>query len=384
MPVPLPEPVPTQDVSGHKKRASHKRGPVDVAPGKDYAVVNVYYATDRAYSGETAPARLFGGVRGNEQLRMGVARVSIPREHRLGELEEPSIWKFERREDPKKHVVLLSVQPQRTADFYAKLRGSIAASDGHEVFVFIHGFKNTFADAVRRTAQIKYDLGFDGAAIAYSWPSTGALADYSADEGNVDWTVPHLAAFLNDLAIQTGASSIHVVAHSMGNRVMAQAFARLATPEARAKFNQVILAAPDIDADVFKRDLVPALLKLSRHVTLYASSRDEALNASKKLHRSARAGEAGNNIVIVSGIETIDVSAVDTSLLGHSYVADNQTVLSDVFCLLRGASLAGKRCRLAAARVAAGIYWKFSGVAPEHTTLEKYVCSPTNCQTPRH
>ncbi|HEV7485186.1 MAG TPA: alpha/beta fold hydrolase [Thermoanaerobaculia bacterium] len=301
----------------------------------------------------------------------------------MGELEEPSIWRFERREDPKKHVVLLAVQPQRASDFYAKLGGSIAASDRGEVFIFIHGYKNTFADAVRRTAQIKYDLGFDGAAIAYSWPSGGALADYSADEGTVDWTVPHLAAFLNDLAQRTGARAIHVVAHSMGNRVMAQALARLATPETRAKFSQVVLAAPDIDADVFKRDLAPALLRLSSHVTLYASSRDKALNASKRLHQSPRAGEAGKNITIVAGVDTIDVSAVDTSLLGHAYVADNQTVLSDVFCLLRGAITAPQRCRLSAARAAAGRYWRFSAVVPEQTSLARYVCSPRNCQNSR-
>jgi len=39
--------------------------------------------------------------------------------------------------------------------------------------------------------------------------------------------------------------------------------------------------------------------------------------------------------VILPGIDTIDVSNVDTDLLGHSYYGDNRSVLSDLFNLIR-------------------------------------------------
>ena len=65
-------------------------------------------------------------------------------------------------------------------------------------------------------------------------------------------------------------------------------------------------------------------------MTLYASSHDEALKASKKLHEFPRAGEAGKSLLVVKGIDTIDVSTVDSSLLGHSYFGDNTSVISDI------------------------------------------------------
>jgi len=40
-------------------------------------------------------------------------------------------------------------------------------------------------------------------------------------------------------------------------------------------------------------------------------------------------------LVVVPGVETIDASHVDTSLLGHSYFAETRSVLSDMFYLIR-------------------------------------------------
>ncbi|MEZ6079827.1 MAG: hypothetical protein R3C56_30390 [Pirellulaceae bacterium] len=56
-----------------------------------------------------------------------------------------------------------------------------------------------------------------------------------------------------------------------------------------------------------------------------------ALIASKQVHGYPRAGESGANIVIVPGIETIDVSGIDLSLLGHSYYGDSEPMLRDLF-----------------------------------------------------
>ena len=89
-------------------------------------------------------------------------------------------------------------------------------------------------------------------------------------------------------------------------------------------FNQVVLAAPDIDADVFRERIAPAIINQARQVTLYASSNDLALTASRTFNSGdLRAGDTSRGLVVTPGIETIDVSGVDTSLLGHSYYGDN-------------------------------------------------------------
>jgi esterase/lipase superfamily enzyme len=348
---PPPPPQPTSTIGMERISGDSQRE-------EDFARVRIYYATDRALTGETEPDEFYGSRRGT--LTRGIAEVSIPRDHRIGQIESASILRLEFSDDPAKHVVLLSVLPQQTSVFYTKLRESIARSKKREAFIFVHGFNNSFADAAKRTAQIKYDLAFAGPAILYSWPSLASSKPtaYTADENNAEWTTPHFRDFLIELAAQSGAAAINVVGHSMGNRVLARAFQQL-PPGPTPQFNQVLLTAPDIDVEVF-RELAEVIRARSQHVTLYVSNRDEALDLSKRLHGGIpRAGDSSESVVIIDGIDTVDVSAVDSTFLGHSYVADNKTVLSDVFCILRGETSAAKRCGLAPARSESGRFWRF-------------------------
>lgn len=309
---------------------------------------------------ETHLAKTYGNDRGT--LEVGTCEVSIPEKHEVGELERPSILRFEFNEDPKKHVVLLAVKPEATDKYFAELKSDISKSAGRQAFVFVHGFNVTFEGAALRTAQLKYDLAFDGPAIFYSWPSQGGLLQYAVDENNVVWTVAHLEEFITDIARKTGVKQLHLIAHSMGNRALTAALERLSRnlkPDELPMFNEVVLTAPDIDAEVFCRDIAPAIVKTANRVTLYASSNDGALAASKKIHGYPRAGESGENIVVVPGIDTIDVSKIDTSLLGHTYYGDNDTVITDIVQLLRESKPPGLRDRLRAAMSKGRKYWVF-------------------------
>jgi esterase/lipase superfamily enzyme len=236
----------------------------------------------------------------------------------------------------------------------------VGQSTEKEALVFVHGFNTDFESAARRTAQIAYDLGFEGAAVLYSWPSQGkiGLVDYNKDSRNAELSVPRFNEFLSRLASQTGVRRIHVIAHSMGNRVAVHALAA-SRPANSPRIQQLALLAPDIDAQEFRR-LSIALKSSADHVTLYASSRDEALKVSESLAGYPRAGEGAPNIVVIPGIDTVDASAVDTSILGllHSYFADNQTILSDLFYLIRG-NLPTNRVRLQMRQTASGNYWAF-------------------------
>lgn len=333
------------------------------APVPNYATVRVYYATDRRATGEAKPAEFYGSDRvDTDALALGVCEVSIPRDHEMGQLESPSILKLEFRQDPEKHVVLLSVTPQGRSAFYQDLADRVGRSQKKSAFVFIHGYNVTFEDAARRTAQLAYDLGFDGAPVLYSWPSKGHALGYFADEATVEWTAPHLKQFLEDLAANSGAQTIHLIAHSMGNRPLTNALRSIATEQRTTPlphFQQVILTAPDVDAAVF-RQLAAAIKRTADRVTLYASSRDAAIIASKLAHDFPRAGESGENTVIVPEIDTIDVSEVDTGLIGHFYYGNNRSVISDVLRLFRDGKEPSRRCGLTAARLGQALYWAFS------------------------
>lgn len=306
---------------------------------------------------DLAPDELYGNERGAVEL--GTCEVSIPARHQMGELESPSILHLEFHEDPTRHVVLLEVTPLAPDDFFADCRNRVAASQGQEALVFVHGYNVSFEDAARRTAQLAYDLHFDGAPIFYSWPSQAGLLEYAVDETNAAWTVPHLKDFLTEVTQKTGARSVNLVAHSMGNRALTSALVNLSYELGdRARiFRNVILTAPDIDAEVFRRDIAPAIVKTADRVTLYASSKDEALALSRKYHGYPRAGDSGADLVVVPGIDTIDVSAVDTSFLGHSYYGSNDTVLADLGQLLLKAAQPDQRPWLRPETAGALRYW---------------------------
>ncbi len=324
-----------------------------------HAVVRIFYATDRNQTPSINAATFFGAERG--ELSYGICHVSIPRDHRMGVLESPSIWKLQFRPDPAKHVMLWSIIPTEKSQYFVELANHIRSSSGKNALVFIHGYNVTFETAARQTAQIAYDLGFDGAPILYSWPSQGTFQGYPIDETNVEWTQTNLRRFLDDVIVHTTIDNIYLIAHSMGNRALTRAFNMLVydNQALRQRFRAVILTAPDIDADVFKRDIVPQLVKSDSSVTLYASTEDIALLASKKFHGYPRAGDAGTGLILVPGIDTIDATGVDTSFLGHSYFAEARSILADIFYLIRDGQRPDQRFALEPVDIGGRRYWRF-------------------------
>ena len=280
-------------------------------------------------------------------LDYGVCEVTIPPDHKIGTVDSPSLFKLEFTEDPEKHVVLHRVNRSDSKDsFYSDLNESLAKTANQQALVFVHGYNVSFDDAVKRTAQIVHDLEFDGAPICYSWASHGALANYTNDMANADATVLALQSFLEETVRRTGNTTIHLVAHSMGNRALLQALDRIAVSSQRnhdKMFGQLVMAAPDVSAVDFKNRFASSAMELAETITLYASSKDRALIASTKIHGHNRAGLAGENLVVVDGIDTIDVSEIDTSLIGHSYYGDHPELIRDLRALVELSQPASNR-----------------------------------------
>lgn len=331
----------------------------NVAAGREFDQVRVFFATDRAAHSEG----FFGGGRG-AGLSYGSLFISIPKNHQVGAIEKPSIWRLEFNPDPRDHMVIMRLSQTDRDGFFGDIRASLGRGGNGSSFVFVHGYNVSFEDAARRTAQIAYDLDFLGAPVFYSWPSQASLQGYTIDENNVQWSEANLKAFLLDYARNSGMKDITLIAHSMGNRALTGAVRALFAehPELKGRFKEIILTAPDIDAEIFKRDIAPALAAGCDKITLYVSDGDKALLASKQVHGYARAGDSAEGIVLVPGIETVDASGLDTSFLEHSYFAENGSVLKDIRRLVLEGLRAAQR-GLAEKQAAAGRYWKFTPTA---------------------
>jgi esterase/lipase superfamily enzyme len=326
-----------------------------------YTCLRIFYGTDRrehadavsgiAYSHE----RSEGGV-----LNFGECLVTVPRGHKVGVLESPSILRFEFKADPTRHIVLHSVLKQSEHEFLKRVAVAVADSPDREAFIFVHGYNVAFETCARRTAQIAFDLKFSGASIFYSWPSNARISDYTVDETNALWTVPHFDRFLTLIAQYSGAARLHVMAHSMGNRPVCDALRGIAAriaDQGRPKLQELILAAPDIDTDTF-RQMADALRSRAERITLYASSKDKALGLSCRIHGYSRAGIP---ILIVPGVDTVEASAVNTDFLAHSYFCEDRSVLSDIYHLIRAKTPPETRFDLTEVPTASGKYYVFRG-----------------------
>ena len=320
-------------------------------------VVKVFYATDRLKIPSLRDGISFTKNRSLlATVHLGECEVSIPKTHRIGKLETPSILRFEFRPNPEKHIVLIKTRSLDEEQFIRNVALAVEQSISREIFIFVHGYNVSFQDAARRTGQMAYDLAFSGAPVFYSWPSSGKAYDYIKDETNSKWSTPHFERFLQLISQKTGANRIHVIAHSMGNRVVCDALEGMSRdPQLSLKLTHLVLAAPDIDAETFV-SLARHLRQLSKRVTLYESSNDKALHASKKIHGYARAGEP---LLIIPGLDTVDASAVDTDFLGHSYFSDNWALLSDIHAVLSKDLAPEERFGLTRFEHLAGKYYAF-------------------------
>jgi esterase/lipase superfamily enzyme len=326
----------------------------------NYAVVRTFYATDRTRTASANPKEMFGTERA--ALSYGTCDVSIPRIHQAGELESPSLRRLEWREDPEKHVVVLGATVLPKDAYFDELRAAVGQAKRPRAFVFVHGYNVTFEDAARRTAQISYDVGFDGVPVFYSWPSQGTTAGYPRDEESIQLTMPHLQEFLADFFARSSADDVYLVAHSMGNRALTTVLARLleTQPQIRSRLKEIILSAPDVNVDIFKEQIYPALARANRPITLYASSEDVALSASKQFHGYQRLGESRPMPVLLAGVETIDATGVDISFLKHSYFAETAPLLADLRKLILQGARAENRSGLTMIRSGPLPYWAFS------------------------
>ena len=300
-----------------------------------------------------------------EELTLGRAIVTVPRAVRrqAGGIARPGFlegfWdRYVRgvtpEGDPSRHFVIVREGFSLFATQAAFLNAvaSHMANAGKyrdHAFVFVHGYNTTFDHALFRTAQIAYDLGEPndatgvftpfGTPFLYSWPSAGGELYYPYDQESARFAVAHLKAFLDLIVAQSGAKKIHLIAHSMGNVPLLNALADVATTtRGGASIDQVILAAPDMDAAEFRR-LAAKVRPIARGLTMYSSASDAAMDVSRTLHNGLpRAGDVITGTpTLASGVHTIDISEITTCYFctGHSEYVEQPTLLNDISALLR-------------------------------------------------
>jgi len=294
--------------------------------GGTWAAITTYYATNREWTGK-------GDYSSNraQRLEYGRAEISIPTSRQPGELPLPTLWKLELKPDPNKHFILRNVEPLKGNAVRAALSSALRSVDTKSVLLFVHGYNTTFADVALRTAQLAHDLSFRGLPLFFSWPSAGNIRGYFRDEEMAQLSEPAFNQMLDDIAA-LGATDVYVIAHSLGNRLVTNVL-KQRTNRTMPKISELLLAAPDVNEEIFREQIVPALAAMrNTRRTIYASSTDVALKAAKIAHEFRRVGDATGGVPTFAGYDTVDMSQAAPVIrsYGHSYVMDSPRVLNDI------------------------------------------------------
>lgn len=361
---------------GPAGRESFERIPEDLRTGE----MRILYAADRDIVKRTALGVQYGSGRSG-QLSIGVATVGFDPAIEWNALVEQCTT--EKRRGPR-----IAMQVQKTEEFgvlavplkdmevregryrlapaslqlihdsraklHEEMRERLAHSPRKDAYIFVHGFNNTFDDAIFRLAMIWHMAGRPGVPIAYTWPAgRGGITGYAYDRESGEFTVFHLKKFIEAVAACPEVERIHLIAHSRGTDVVCTALREL-NIEIRAKnlrtqeqlkLANLVLAAPDLDGDVFEQRFAIEDLHLAAHrTTVYLSRADLALAISKWLFGGG--GRVGNltpdklspdarqKMSQLKGFFMIDCNVSGFSG-SHDYAFAHPAVLSDMILLLR-------------------------------------------------
>lgn len=246
-------------------------------PEDTVGTVRIFVATSRATTGQP---EYFSGERSPS---VGFARldISVPRAHQVGQVELPG--SVTSAGDPASHFTVSAVERLTEPEILKQVRAEVARRppSEREVLVFVHGFNTNFADAAFRFAQIVTDSGFKGVPVLFTWPSRARVLAYPYDRDSADFSRDALETGLRVIARDLGANRFDILAHSMGTLLTAETLRQAAIRgdgSFGGKLRNVMLAAPDIDLDVFKTQLAT----IRRPVTVFVSSDDRALDFSRQ------------------------------------------------------------------------------------------------------
>ncbi len=281
----------------------------------------ILYATDRSPATEEDPEQYYRNDRG-QVVRLGLAEIQFG--------EKEFTWEFARRISMLKSrsedypVKISSVDewgimgstipywfdmsligederpPDATDRFADAINAQLAVSKKKHVYIYVHGYKVVYENPVLVSAELWHFLGYDGAFIAYAWPSTPSKFAYIKDSDTAAGYARNFRLLLEFVAENTDAEEIHVIGYSNGTRLVTRALEQLALIHSdqtadeifdELRLRNVVLVGSDLDRGVFGSYMADGLLNVAKHLSIYMSPYDKALGFSQFLTRRQRLGQ---------------------------------------------------------------------------------------------
>ena len=307
-----------------------------------------FYATNRTPGeDQTDLAQRFTHER-REQLSFGFFDARIQPSLGLGMLINPTMWL------QNEEIRLKEVQSLQQEAFVTQLRQQVEDSPHHAVLIVLHGFREGYESALRKTAFLGHVLDINAPLLLFDWPGNqgSSLRGYRRARAVARASGEELARTLQLVVRDIQPGQVWVMANSMGAQVVVDALSLLYRDsdfaDLETEFQHVALTAPDVDHTQFDEQFKGELSTLARHLTVYVSSNDRALLVSRLVNRGRRRGESTlspdqlDEAVRISRltepgsdlVRLVDVTPVNRTRNFHNFSLETPEFFDDLFLRL--------------------------------------------------
>jgi esterase/lipase superfamily enzyme len=251
-----------------------------------------FYVSNRQMAGDSKILENRFGSEREPKLKFGFYDTKIEPSVGLGMFINPSEW-FQTEE-----IIIKNMQALQQETFVEQLRTLVDKSPQRSLLIVVHGFRERFPSALRKTAFVGHILDIDSPVMMFDWPGDqgSSLSGYQRAQSVATESGAELAKALELIVRDVQPDKTWLIANSMGAQVVAKAFSHLyQNPEFADKeieFEDVILTAPDISHEEFDNQFKREITALTRNLTVYVSSNDRALVMSRIINRDTRRGES--------------------------------------------------------------------------------------------
>jgi len=289
-------------------------------------------------------------------LNFGYFNTRIEPSLGLGMIVDPSKWFLN------EEIQLVDVQAQEKEAFLTMLREQIQASSYQSLLVVVHGFREGYPSALRKTAFLAHVLDINTPVLVFDWPGDqgSSLRGYRRARQVAEESGAELARTLELIIKEVQPERLWLLANSMGGQVVADAFSLLHQDadlaDSQTEIENVVLTAPDVDHETFNNRFKLDILDLAQNVTVYVSSNDRALLVSRLINRGLRLGEStldpANPGQVQSALEysellepgserlaLVDVTPVNRTRNFHNFSLETPEFFDDLFLRFTGTEM---------------------------------------------
>ena len=263
-----------------------------VAQLEEQSTYRFFYVSNRRLGPGDGPLEERFETEREEMLKFGSFDTEIEPTLGLGMLINPTEW-FQNEE-----IKLRNVQALDRAVFIEQVQKFVQDSPRRSLLVVVHGFREAFPSALRKTAFLGHVLDINTPVLLFDWPGNqgSSLRGYRRARQVAKASGAELARMLELVIREIQPARLWLIASSMGGQVVVDAFSRLYREadlaDAQTEIENVVLTAPDVDREEFNNRFKQEISALAGNLTVYVSSNDRALLISRIINRGLRLGES--------------------------------------------------------------------------------------------